>query len=330
MESNLRVPRSNAGRPTASDAAIVVCTRDRAAMLANALDALRAAAGGAEIIVVDSASADAATREVAASAGVRYIRCDIPGLSIARNVGLSGTRRSIVVFTDDDCAVDPGFLAPLLAPFAEPAIVGATGRLQDIADHSLPPVPTVDVLRRVSSGLDAGHGALMAFRRAELLSAGGFDPLLGAGRRFGGAEDMDAFCRLLREGGKIARVAASVVMHLNTRDDHDYVALNENYGRGIGAMLAKWMRTHPVHGASLASVVFRRSAVRYLRRRHSARGRDGQRAYFRGIGAGIREGRQLPISGGNFVDRIPPTAVRVDDPSDSDSSGVVRAEGQPA
>jgi glycosyltransferase involved in cell wall biosynthesis len=299
-------------------------------MLANALDALRTAAGDAEIIVVDSASETAATREVAASAGVRYIRSDIPGLSIARNVGLAGTHRSIVVFTDDDCAVDPEFLAPLLAPFAEPAIVAVTGRLQDVADQSLPPAPTVDVLRRVSSGLDAGHGALMAFRRAGLLSTGGFDPLLGAGRRFGGAEDMDAFCRLLHDGGRIARVSASVVKHLNTRDDHDYVVLNENYGRGIGAMLAKWIRTHPVHGAALAAVVFRRGAVRYLRRRRSARGRDGQRAYFRGIGTGLREGRQLPVSGENFVDRIPPVAVRVDEPMESDSNGVVRAEGQPA
>ena len=155
---------------------------------------------GVDLLVVDSGSTSSATRDAAINAGVRYVRSDIPGLSIARNAGLAATDRELVVFTDDDCAVTSGFLAPLIAPFAMPSVAAATGTLRDIGDTSAPSAAPVEILRRTNQGLDAGHGALMAFRRSALLASGAFDPLLGAGRHFGGAEDMDAFCRLLHAG----------------------------------------------------------------------------------------------------------------------------------
>lgn len=309
MENSLQTSAARGASPTASDVTIVVCTRDRAEMLAAALAAILRATRSAEIVVVDSASITTSTRDVAEAAGVRYIRSDVPGLSIARNLGLAAADRPIVVFTDDDCVVDPGFLSPLIAPFADAATVGVTGRLRDHGDRSAAPPPTVDVLTRVADGLDAGHGALMAFRRDSVLASGGFDPVLGAGRRFGGAEDLDMFCRTLAGAGRLARVSDAAVTHVNTRGDDDYTTLNAAYGRGLGAMLAKWRRTHPGSSWTLLSIVIRRAAVGSFRRARTRRGRAAQRAYVAGLLAGFFAARWRPVDGENLVDTDPPEAV---------------------
>lgn len=304
--------RPDTARAATFGVSVIVCTRDRAQMLAAALDALRAAIpADVDILVVDSGSTSHATRDAAAGAGVRYVRSDIPGLSIARNAGLAATDAELVIFTDDDCAVAPGFLAPLLAPFDDARVAGATGTLRDIADTSAPSAAPVDFLTRTNQGMDAGHGALMAFRRSALLAGGGFDPLLGAGRRFGGAEDMDVFCRLLHAGNTVARVPASVVTHVYTRSDDDYIALNENYGRGIGAMCAKWLRTDRRAGVSLTALVARRGIVRYARRLRTARARRGQQAYLRAVLRGLREAWRLPLAQGMLVDANPPAPVTI-------------------
>ncbi|MET0781293.1 MAG: glycosyltransferase family A protein [Microbacterium sp.] len=305
---------------------VIVCTRDRAHLLVDALAALRAAVpADAEILVVDSGSTTSATRDAALTANVRYVRSDTPGLSIARNAGLAATDAELIVFTDDDCAVTPDFLAPLIAPFIDPGVAAATGTLRDIGDSSPLSTAAVEVLRRTNQGLDAGHGALMAFRRSALLTAGGFDPLLGAGRHFGGAEDMDVFCRLLHAGHAVARVPASVVTHVYTRNDEDYIALNENYGRGIGAMCAKWLRTDRRAGISLTALVMRRAVVRFARRLRSARSRRGQLAYLRAVVRGLRQARTLSVRDGLFIDSTPPAPVS----ASADATSAV-SEGLPA
>lgn len=291
-------------------AAVVVCTRDRSDMLSNALARLaESVTDDVEIVVVDSGSRTDATRLVAEAARVRYVRSDVPGLSIARNIGLRSTQREVVVFTDDDAVVEPGFLAPLRAAFACSRVAAAAGRLRDADGSTGGHLSDPETLRAVTDGLDVGHGALMAFRRETILAAGGFDPLLGAGRRWGGAEDMDAFCRLLFLGHEIARVPAAVVTHVNTRDDRDYIALNENYGRGIGAMCAKWMRVSRREGVRLAAVVVRRGIVRYVRRFGARRSRRGQQAYLRSVLRGYREGRRVPVERMVFRDDRPPTRI---------------------
>ncbi|GAA0493011.1 glycosyltransferase family 2 protein [Microbacterium aurantiacum] len=297
------------GRP--ATAAVVICSRDRPEMLERALAAVqRGVPDDTEIIVVDSASRDDRTRAVAERAGVRYLRSDIPGLSIARNIGLRATECDVVAYTDDDCEVAPDFLAELVVPFADPQVHAATGRLRDA--HSAPSTPVTEeatTLTRILDGLDAGHGALMAVRRGPAVTAGGFDPILGAGRRFGGAEDMDMLCRLLRSGGTVARVPRSIVTHVFTREDDDYVRLNTNYGLGLGAMCAKWRRMDPAAGRSLTFRVARRGISRLVRRSRDTRTRTGQLAFLRGLARGFSEARRIPLDGQNFRDERPPAPV---------------------
>jgi glycosyltransferase involved in cell wall biosynthesis len=302
------VSHASASPPSAT---VAVCTRDRPDLLASALAALQSALSAqTQILVVDSGSRSAETARVAFNAGVDYVRSDVPGLSIARNLALASSVGDVVVFTDDDCIVVPGFLDPLLAPFASPAVAATTGTLRDAGATDTAPVSAPpQTLRRTQDGLDAGHGALMAFRRATLLTLGGFDPLLGAGRRFGGAEDMDAICRVLHAGYEVVRVPDAVVTHVYTRSDEDYLRLNDSYGLGIGAMCAKWLRTHRTAGLVLTGLVVRRGLTRYVRRFGSARTRRGQGRYLRAIVRGLAQARRIPLDGEVFADLVPPAAV---------------------
>ncbi len=88
---------------TSDELAVIICTRDRPAMLRRCLASVTASTPPeTDVLVVDSASVTSETREVAEAAGVRVVRSEIPGLSIARNLGLVSTGRSLVVFTDDE------------------------------------------------------------------------------------------------------------------------------------------------------------------------------------------------------------------------------------
>ncbi len=193
--------------PAPSDLAVIVCSRERADMLQDALASIAAATPReVEILVVDSASTTPATREVAEAAGVRYVRSDVKGLSIARNLGLESTR-PIVLYTDDDCR-------PRRLDRVDPArLRGGAGRAVTgrMLDHTL-----VDTkCRRRTHRLPLRFGPRRGPRRADgvpprdAAALGGFDDVLGAGRDLAGAEDLDIFCRALAGGTALVQPTAS-------------------------------------------------------------------------------------------------------------------------
>lgn len=297
-----------------SDVSIILCTRERPDMLREALAAIAAGTDPAvEVIVVDSASTDSRTREVALAAGVRYVRTDVKGLSIARNVGLEASERAILVYTDDDCSPTPGWIEALIDAFADPGVTVATGRMLDhtLVDTDVPPTDRI-VYRTAVRGLDAGHGAVMAFRRSTLLSLGGFDEVLGAGRFLAGAEDLDIFCRALKAGGTAVFVPDSVVLHVNTRNPSAYRRLMRGYGLGLGALVGKWWRLSPLIGARLTATLAVRSGRRLVRSaKRRGRGARDELAMLEGILRGYLRSRHLRLSGSVFVDEFPPTPLRL-------------------
>jgi glycosyltransferase involved in cell wall biosynthesis len=301
--------------PAPADVSIVLCTRDRPEMLRAALESIaRATARGVEVIVVDSASATAKTRTVARAAGARYVRSDIKGLSIARNIGIRHSSRDILVFTDDDCMATPAWIETLTAHFADPAVGAATGLLLDhhlVGDGPTPQARTFS--RRTREGLDAGHGALMAFRRSLLTGDFGFDHVLGAGRRLAGAEDLDIFCRLIARGHSIVHDPSAVIHHMNTRSDADYRQLLHGYGLGLGALCNKWFRRRLPTGVTITIVLTGRTLVRTLRHIRSARRRRGELAMLGGIVAGFMSATRLRLDGERFVDAAPPVPTTIPD-----------------
>ena len=85
-----------------------------------------------EVVLVDNrrsaAEPDPLAALVSGRDGFRIVRQTRPGISAARNAGLSATRNEIVVFTDDDVRTDASWLRAIGTRFArEPELDGVTG-----------------------------------------------------------------------------------------------------------------------------------------------------------------------------------------------------------
>ena len=276
-------------RPAGAGISIVICSRDRAQSLARSVRAVQQVAyQPLEILVVDNAPATDQTRQAvaglaAADPRVRYTCEPAPGLSRARNHGLAQAAHDIVAFTDDDVLADPGWPAAVAAGFAaDPQTVCVTGpvpagALDTSAERYFESRYTwgtafaprrFDLTRHrdrsrlypFSAGL-FGTGANLAVRRAAVLDAGGFDPLLGAGSPARGGEDLDIFVRLILAGGRLSYLPSALVWHRHRAETGELSEQIHSYGFGLGAYLVKHLldRTLPAgmlaHGLPKAASV---------------------------------------------------------------------------
>jgi GT2 family glycosyltransferase len=303
-----------------SSISVVVCTRDRPTLLERSLAALAAAIRPQDqLVVVDSASTDAAVRTVAGQYSDVVVRCDLPGLARARNAGIAAADRAVIAFTDDDCLVAPSWSGVIAGRFdADRSLGFVTGRVEADREVGVAISVLTSVTERVFTSTDdlvgMGHGANMAFRRAALADIGGFDELLGAGALFPAAEDTDAFWRVLRTGWRGSYSPDSIVTHVQWRSKADKLRVQYGYGRGEGALTAKartmaapewrsWLRRSV--GAQVAGQVAR----------SLSRGKVGAASidvvHAAGFVSGFRAGRHIPVVAGRLdlsglvVDRQP-------------------------
>ncbi len=100
---------------------IVIATRNRPELLANCLEHLAAIdfpREKFEVIVVDDGSdlpLDQVCGRFHGRIDVQYLRVPKNGVAAARNRGVAISRGDFIAFTDDDVAVDPGWLSGLEA-----------------------------------------------------------------------------------------------------------------------------------------------------------------------------------------------------------------------
>jgi GT2 family glycosyltransferase len=246
---------------------MIVPTGGRADKLTRCLRSLAALEQpGMELMVVDNRPGDPATRAavdalVAGGLSIRYVAEARPGSSVARNRGMVESSADIVAFTDDDVVVDAGFLRWLLAPFADPAVNAVTGmvlpleletaaqkrfeqyagfskgmarRVYDLRDHG-----ALDRVLYPYWGGVFGSGNSMAFRRADIVAAGGLDPALGAGSRALAGSDIEAFSAAILRGGRLVYEPRSICWHEHRREDAALERQIYSYGVGFAAILTK-------------------------------------------------------------------------------------------
>ena len=162
-----------------------------------------------EILVVDDGSRDA-TRAVAEARGVRVIAQENRGAAAARNVGAQGARGDILLFIDGDCVPERNWVQAMLAPFADPEIVGTCGMKQTRQRGIVPRFIQMEFDYRYDSErkrryIDFVDSGTAAYRRAIFLENGGFDA------RLSDAEDVDLSYRLSERGYRMAFAENAVV-----------------------------------------------------------------------------------------------------------------------
>jgi len=183
---------------------VVICTYNRAALLAGVLKTLcdqTLDRSCYEVIVVDNNSSDS-TRAITEEfcrryENLRYCLESRQGSSYARNLGVQVAQGEYVAFCDDDCEVPNNWLAIASEIIEEvsPAVFGAgffalyhTPKPRWYKDsygsHSLG--ETARVLKE-----ETVSGGNSFYRRSLLLSLGGFDTTMGpVGNKLGFGEDI--------------------------------------------------------------------------------------------------------------------------------------------
>jgi glycosyltransferase involved in cell wall biosynthesis len=211
---------------------VVICTRNRAALLAQTLAALGNVTippgTSVEIVVVNNGAEEDGTAAVVreakfSEAELRYIFEPQPGQVRARNRGLAEAAGDLIVFTDDDVAPAEDWLVRLSAPILANTADAVAGRVR-IAPSRERPWMTVFHRSWVActaalDPLNPGRmvGANMAFARSILEKVPAFDEELGPGAL--GFGDDTLFSQQIKEAGyRIAFAFDAVVEHRFTED----------------------------------------------------------------------------------------------------------------
>jgi hypothetical protein len=200
--------------PSTPSVAVVICayTEDRWADLTAAVKSVRGQSQpAAEIVVVIDYCPPLLARAACEFPNVTVIpNQNKKGLSGARNTGVTATTADIVAFLDDDAVAAEDWIATLVAPYAEPDVLGVGGLVLANWRAGRPswfPAEFDWVVGCSYRGMPTERspirnfiGANMSFRRRLLVESGGFDTELGRiGVRPLGCEETELCIRVQQQ-----------------------------------------------------------------------------------------------------------------------------------
>ena len=282
-------PEPEPARPPIS---VVICTRDRGALLRDAVDSVLASDyPDFEVVVVDNAGITSETRDVALrhpDPRVRYVREPLAGSSYGRNRGVRVAVHEHVAFIDDDVVVDRHWLTGIARGFGRGSHIGLVcglvpsgeirTRTQAWFDHrvtwararkprvysmSSPPPELPMFPFQVGA---YGTGANNAVARTAFERVGGFDVTLGGGQPTKGAEDIDLYVRMLAAGYAISVEPSAITWHRHRSDLPALKAQARGYGTGMGAWFTKILFTPSLLRLALPKVPGAVSRMRAIAR----------------------------------------------------------------
>ena len=239
---------------------VAVCTRDRPDDMTLCLEAIsQLDYPHLDILVVDNAPTTEGTKTLIDQQypQVRYVREPRPGLDWARNRAILEAKGEIIAYTDDDVAVDAGWVSAIAQTFAEsPEVMAVTGL---VAPYELE--TEAQVLFEDYGGFGRGFerkwhqrqpgqsfpwqwlgagqfgtGANMAYRRSVLDEIGVFDPALDVGTPTNGAGDLEMFIRILQSGYALVYEPKALIRHRHRRE---YAQLKRQISFN-GSLYALW------------------------------------------------------------------------------------------
>lgn len=235
---------------------IIVASHNRSESLIRFLQNLlhQVDPGGAEweVLIIDNNSTDS-TKVVCEPFVLchpqkfRYIFEAKQGKSLALNSAIHEARGDVLVFTDDDCIPDPGWVGAIVHEFAsDPSLFVLGGRVELYCKEDRPITIRTYMERILFCSLDQLFslipGCNMAIRRDVFDAVGDFDPLLGPGTKVEAAEDIEFLYRVFKKGFKIVYCPDVLVYHNHgRRTDAQVQALNHKYVVGRGAFYCKYI-----------------------------------------------------------------------------------------
>lgn len=202
--------------------AVIVCTRNRAALLARTLKALADQSPSSDpfdVLVVDDHSedetGDLVRRAADAMPDLRLITAPRHGgLASSRNLGVQSCDAQFLLFTDDDCVPAPDWVAhmrtalrraPIVAGAVESPREGYLALCHNVAEfHAFLPIHPAGRVPFIA-------GANMALRREVIEETGPFNESLVC------AEDMEFALRARAAGYPIRFAPEAVVVHAHQR-----------------------------------------------------------------------------------------------------------------
>jgi GT2 family glycosyltransferase len=286
------------------DVSLIVCSRNRPAML---VDTVRSILAGsmvpAELVIIDQSDArneELETLRTDRPCNIRYCWSATVGLSRANNAGIAAARHDLLVFTHDDVDVAPDWLEVIVERVVEagPTAV-VTGQVLPapaeaggfVPSTRVDPFPAVYRDRTCEGVL---YPMNMGMYRTTFDAVGVFDERLGPGTQYPAAEDNDLCDRLLRAGFGIRYEPGAVLHHRAWRSDRDYLALRWAYGRGQGAFYGKILGLRDPHALRCLGAEFSYRLRRLIHGLRGSRRRSvGQAVYLLGLLSGM--GRWLVV-----------------------------------
>lgn len=220
---------------------VVVATRNRPSQLGaclTALAALQYPADCFEVIVVDDGSSgalDLVVEPFSRSLSIRLVTQPKAGPAAARNKGADAASATVLVFTDDDCQPDPGWLAAFaqrLARAPEAMIGGQTL-------NALPRNPFSTASQQLITYLygyynKRPHGGRFFCTNNLAVPARLFRAFGGFDMQFAqpGGEDREFCERWLARGHRMIYEPAAIVSHAHWLTLGGFLRQHFRYGRG--------------------------------------------------------------------------------------------------
>ncbi len=220
---------------------IVVPAHNRPLRLSQCLQAIATLAFPVtryEVIVVDDGSEESLEPVVVpflSHLNITLLRQPNSGPAGARNTGAAKARGRYVVFTDDDCRPDPGWLDALATRLqASPSCAAGGKTVNGLAENPFSSASQIliEYLYR-HWNRDADDAVFitsnnLAFPRARFVEVRGFDPNFP----LAAAEDRELCDRWRSQGGRIVFVPDAIVHHFHALNLKTFLVQHFNYGRG--------------------------------------------------------------------------------------------------
>ena len=226
---------------------VVIATFERPTSLADCLDSLARAdypRERYEVVVVDDGGrtdlSDVCGR-AAQRVDIRLVRQSNAGAAAARNRGAAAARGDVLLFTDDDCRVSPGWIRACVdALDASPGALVGGRTVNALAENPYASASQLLVNELCCPRGDRQptfiSGNNLATSRAAFARAGGFDETF----RTSAGEDRELSARCVELGQPLVYHPDALVEHVSPLTWPMFLRQHLNYGRA-----AFRLRTHP-------------------------------------------------------------------------------------